>query len=294
MKIAVAEDIQNRDQNGGLHVRTGGSNVKRLLDDDAPDGLNFWFVLSDHVHEGEAAFSTPRHHHTFAQVKMTTRGSSDIGLDQYVDAGDVGYFPRSAFYGPQHKESCTILALQFGFNGGHQRGKAWEDLRPAAFERLKTRGVIENGLFVETDPNTGEKKVRDSVDALYDERYRMVTGKNLVIGPEGYDAPIVMHPKAFRYFEAGSGVELKHLGQFYDWPGPDGDLRLSVVRLSSHGQFTLRADRAQVAWTLTSGLEIDGKPHPELTFLYSPRGEDGLVSGVDGVELYVVEFPRLN
>ncbi len=294
MIISIAEEIQNKDQNSGLAVRDGAQNIKRLLEDDAPDGFNFWFVRSDHVNVGEDAFQTPRHHHTFAQVKMTERGSSDLGLGQSIDAGDIGYFPHGAYYGPQHKESCTILGVQFGFNGEHQRGKRWEEHRAEAMNRLKSRGRIEKGIFIETDPVTGETRERDSVDALYDERYQMLTGKRLVIGPAAYEAPIVMHPKAFSYFQAGRGVELKHLGQFYDWPGPNGDVRISMVRLSDGGTYTLRPDRPQIAWTLTPGLHVQGRSYPELTCLYSPRGEAGEMSGADGIEVYVVEFPRLD
>ena len=294
MRIATAEDIQTRDQNAGLSVRTGSSNVKRLMDDDAPDGLNFWFVRSDHVHEGEAAFSTPRHHHTFAQVKLTERGASDIGLGQYIHEGDLGYFPRGAYYGPQHKEDCTILALQFGFNGEHQRGKAWEDHRAEAMERLMARGRMKDGLYIETDPATGETRTRDSVEALYDERYQMLKGKSLAIGPAGYENPVVMHPTAFSYFQAAPGVELKHLGRFFDQPGPSGDVRISVVRLSNGGSHTLEADRPQLVWTLSEGLQIEGRDYPRLTCAYSPRGEEGRLAGEGGVEVYVVEFPRLD
>lgn len=294
MKITVAEEIEERDQNAGLHVRKGSANVKRLLDDDAPDGLNFWFVRADHVHEGEAAFGTPRHHHTFQQIKMTERGRSDIGLGNYVEAGDIGYFPRGAYYGPQQKESCTILALQYGFNGEHQRGPAWEEHREEAFKRITQRGKIENGLFTEVDPVTGTETVRDSVEVLYEERYKMLTGKDLVLGAQGYENPIVMHPAAFPYFTAGRGVELKHLGRFFDQPGPNGDVRLSMARLSDGGEFVLSGERAQVAWTLTPGLSIDGRSYPKLTFIHSPRGEEAKLVGSNGVELYLVEFPRLD
>ena len=294
MKIAVIDEVPTQESAAmGNPVRAGSFGIKRLFDDDAPDGFNFWFARSEH-RGGEDAHATPRHHHTFAQIKFTEKGASNITPGQDLEEGDIGYFPRAAFYGPQVKSPCTTLTVQFGFNGEHQRGKAWEDHRDEALKRLRDRGTIENGLFVEVDPATGEKTVRDSVDALYDERHRMLKGTPLVIGDEGYEAPILMHPKAFPYFEVSPGVELKHLGRFYDQPGPNGDVGISMVKLSDGGTFTLRADRPQIAWAMAAGLEIDGKAYPALTALYSPRGEEGALASKNGVEVYVLEFPRLN
>ncbi len=295
MRIAVAEDVQTQDSAMmGEPVRPGSFKLKRLLDDDAPDGFNFWFCRGEHANAGDRAHQTPRHNHTFAQIKFTEKGASNLFPGVDIEAGDIGYFPRAAYYGPQAKDTCTTFTAQFGFNGEHQRGKAWEDHRAEALRRLKTRGTIEDGMFIETDPATGKRTERDSVEALYDERLRMLTGKSLVLGPRGYDAPIVMHPKAFSYFRAGPGVEVKHLGRFYDQPGPNGDVRISMVRLSEGGDYTLRSDRPHIAWTLSPGLQVEGREYPGLTCLYSPRGEAGHLSGANGVEVYVVEFPRLD
>ena len=295
MEIAVVDEVQTQDSTMmGEPVRTGAFKLKRLFDDDAPDGFNFWFCRSNHV-EGEGeAHQTPRHHHTFAQIKFTEKGANNVCPGQDIGEGDIGYFPRGTYYGPQVKSTCTTFTVQFGFNGEHQRGARWEDRRGEALQRLKARGEIRDGLYIETDPATGETRVRDSVEALYDERHRMVKGTGLSIGPEGYETPIIMHPKAFPYFQAGPGVELKHLGQFYDQPGPNGDVRISMVRLSDGGSYTLRADRPHLAWSVSEGLELDGRSYPALTCVYSPRGDEGRLSGADGVEAYVLEFPRLD
>ena len=294
MKVALINEVPTQESAAmGDPVRAGSFKLKRLFHDDAPDGFNFWFARSEHQ-GGEGAHATPRHHHTFAQIKFTEKGASNVAPGLDIDEGDLGYFPRAAYYGPQKRDTCTTFTVQFGFNGEHQRGKAWEDHRDEALRRLRERGTIENGLFVEVDPATGEKKVRDSVEALYDERHRMLKGTPLAIGDEGYEAPILMHPKAFAYFEVSPGVELKHLGRFYDQPGPNGDVGISMARLSDGGAFTLRADRPQIAWAMAAGLEIDGKTYPELTTLYSPRGEETTLSSNAGVEIHILEFPRLD
>jgi len=294
MKVVVATEVAVRDPNQGLGVRTGSIDTQRLLEDDAPDGLNFWFVRNSFANSSEEAFKTPRHHHTFAQIKMVEKGASNFLPGKDMEEGDIAYFPRAAYYGPQEKDNCTSFGMQFGFNGEHQRGPRWESRRAEAMANLLERGKIENGIFFGKDADSGEDIVRDSVEALYDERMRLVTNRRLVVGPEGYDSVILMHPAAFAYFPVATGVELKHLGCFYDQPGPNGDVRISVVRLSEGGRYALGEDRAQVGWTMKDGLTLDGSTYPALTTFYSPRGETAEIAGVNDVEVFVVTFPRLD
>ncbi|HWE45813.1 MAG TPA: hypothetical protein VG407_07270 [Caulobacteraceae bacterium] len=294
MEVIVATDVSVADPNNGLNVRTGSINTQRLVGDDAPDGLNFWLVRNTFDSNGGEVFQTPRHHHSFAQIKMVEKGSSNFVPGKDIEEGEIAYFPKSAWYGPQAKDNCTSFSMQFGFNGEHQRGKRWEDRRVEAMERLSARGRFEKGLYHETHPLEGEPRTRDSVEALYDERARMVLGKPLPIADEAYDSVILMHPKAFPYFAVSAGVELKVLGRFYDQPGPNGDVCISMVRLSDGGGYTLGDDRAQIGWTLDDGLVIDGKTFPPLTSFYSPRGETTELSGTDGIEVYLVTFPRLD
>jgi hypothetical protein len=294
MQVVIAAEVSVKDPNGGIHVRTGSIDTQRLLEDDAPDGLNFWFVRNSFANTSEEAFKTPRHHHTFAQIKMVEKGSSNFLPGKDIGEGDIAYFPRAAYYGPQEKDNCTSFGMQFGFDGQHQRGKRWEERRGEAMERLKARGHIENGIFFEKDRATGETRMRDSVEALYDERLQLVAGRRLVVEPEAYDSVILMHPAAFPYFPVSPGVDLKYLGRFYDQPGPNGDVCISMVRLSEGGRYSLADDRAQVGWTMREGLSIDGRIYPALTSFYCPRGEATEIAGIDGVEVYLVTFPRVD
>ena len=64
----------------------------------------------------------------------------------------MGYFPKGAYYGPQRREKgLTSIVCQYGFNGEHQRGEYWTSRRAEAMDRLKARGRIEHGLFIERD-----------------------------------------------------------------------------------------------------------------------------------------------
>jgi hypothetical protein len=295
MDVAIAAEVPVRDANADkTSVRAGTYDSQRMLEDDAPDGFNFWVLRNNFVNLGESAFNTPRHHHPFAQIKYLEKGSSNYVPGKDIPEGAICYFPRSAWYGPQVKENCISLSMQFGFNGEHQRGKRWESRRVEAMDRLRQRGSLDDKGFIFPDPATGETVRKDPVDAIYEERYELLTGKKFVTRPEGYDAPILLHPEGFIYFDAAPGVELKHLGAFYDQPGPNGDCRISMVRLTDGGTHQLGSDRPQVAWSISSGLQIDGRTCPAITCVYSPRGEEAQLTGVDGVEVVIVEFPRLD
>jgi hypothetical protein len=157
-------------------------------------------------------------------------------------------------------------------------------------QRLRQRGRIEETVFIDVDPATGLERRRDVTEAAVQEH----TGEAYKIPAGGYNAPILMHPKAFTSFLAAPGVELRRLGAFYDQAGPEGDVRITVLRLFDGGTHGLDAERAQVAWALDSGLEIEGDLQPGRACVYSPRGERLAVSALGSVDLYVVEFPRLD
>lgn len=291
MKVVVASDVEVKDPNNGINLRTGSIDSQRIFVDDAADGLNFWFVRNSFSKPGADAFKTPRHNHPFAQIKFVEKGSSNISPGRYIEEGEIAYFPRAAYYGPQEKDNCISFGMQFGFDGQHQRGERWESRRADAMARLSQRGRFEDGMFIGTDPETGREVRQDSIGALYQERMRLVTNRELVVDPAGYDSVILMQPSAFPYFCVAPGVEKKELGRFYDQPGPNGDVSIAVVRLTDGGSYALDPDRAQVGWAVQAGLEIDAVAHPPLTCFYSARGEAGVLKG-QGVEVYLVTFPR--
>ena len=108
MKVVSAAEVRTYEVNAdGSSTRTGTYPGKRIFTEDAPDGLNFIFVRNDFTHTGVNAFRTPRHRHTFAQIKFVEKGASNYAPDQFIEEGEIGYFPRMAYYGPQVKENCN-------------------------------------------------------------------------------------------------------------------------------------------------------------------------------------------
>lgn len=292
MEVVVAGEVPTWKQNETGSVRPGSAVRQWLFKEEAPDGLNFK-VFRSQFQPGSAASTTPRHHHSFQQVRWAEAGQVNYAPGKNIPAGDVAYFPRGTYYGPQLKDQGISIALQLGFGNEHQHGKGWDSLQGEAMNRLKTRGSFENGVFVEVDPDTGERRECDSVQAVYEEQYAIQTGRKFVVPEEGYDEPILMHSAAFEYYRIAPGVEVKQLGCFFDHPGPNADLRLSMIRLTSGAAYTFGAERGQIAWTRDAGLVIDGKSHPALTYVYIPRDEKAAVSCAALVELNVAEFPKL-
>lgn len=274
-------------------VRGAAQVRQRLIADDAPDGLNFWFVRTQY-RGGDGAFESPRHHHAFQQIRWSEAGRLNYAPRKYISEGEVAYFPRGAYYGPQHRDTGISFACQYGFGAEHQRGKNWEPIRAQALERLSARGSFKDGVYSGTDPETGKKSNRDAVQAVYEESFELKTGRKFVIPKEGYREPVLIHPQSFAYFETAPGIETRQLGGFYEHPGPNADTRLKMVRLHSGAGYTFESDRAQHAWVTSAGLQVDGRTYPEGTCLYSPRGETLEVSAERLLEMHVVEFPRLD
>ena len=287
MEIAVAADVEAEVR--GEVTRKGSTPRQRLLTAEGRDGFSFR-VLRSHYQGDDKAFETPRHHHGFQQVRWAERGSLNFAPGEDVEEGDIGYFPRGTYYGPQLRDHGVGITLQFGFGNEMLGGKDASRVYREGVEKLRARGRIEDGFFIDVDPDTGKERRRDPTEAVVEE----VTGSMYTIPAEAYAAPILMHPKAHVYYAAGPGVEIKHLGSFYDHPGPNADLSISMVRLSQGGTHRLGDDRAQLVWSISPGLRVDGRTYPELTFLYSPLDENVAVTCAEVVEMYVIEFPRLD
>ena len=293
MDVVVAQDVatQAQDKGSDSALRPGGVLRQMLLHDNAPDGLSFKFFRSRYQ-PGDKAFTSPRHRHAFQQLRWTESGEINYGPDQYIRAREMAYFPRGAYYGPQMKDTGVGLLLQLGFDDEHQYGGVWAKFREGAIKRLKENGAFQDGVYVDTDPDTGDRRERDSGQALYEEQYEARTGKRFIVPAAGYETPILLHPDAFEYYPAASGLEIKNLGHFFDHPGPNADIRLSVLRLSPGATYTFGPDRAQLAWTTDAGLIVEDRSYPELTYLYSPRDEKADITTAATAEVFVVDLPR--
>ncbi|MFN0092396.1 MAG: hypothetical protein ACKVWR_19360 [Acidimicrobiales bacterium] len=258
------------------HPREGTLEVKPLGRGSA-DGVNFNLTLTRYG-EGSDAFATPRHHHTFEQVRVPLAGSLNYGPGEEIPEGWVAYFPAGAPYGPQRVSGGVILLLQFGED--YLSSSQYKE----AHARLEARGRFEGGDYHDTDPDTGQPRTQDAVDAVWTE----ALGRPIRHPKPRYPAPILIDPEAFEWSPLAEdpAVEVKRLGTF-----TEREVSISRVRLNG-GVLGLGPDRTQLVFSLTDGLEVQGAPHGAWTAVWSPTGEEGALSAASGAEALVVELPR--
>lgn len=240
------------------------------------DGVNYNLTLTRYGSDADA-FVTPRHHHTFEQVRAPLVGDLNYGPGEEVPEGWLSYFPAGAPYGPQRVSGGVILLLQFGTD------YLTSDQYKRAHAALETRGHFEGGDYHDVDPATGEARVRDAVDAVWTE----ALGRPIRHPRPRYPAPILIDPDAFDWAPLAEDprVQCKRLGSF-----TERDVSLSRVRLDG-GVLGLGPDRTQLVFSLGDGLEADGKVRPRWTAMWSALGEESAVSGTGGAEALVVQLP---
>ena len=103
--------------------RQGEMAHKVLFEGEEGDADNYLLVLA---REG-ASYYSPRHRHAWDQVRFCLEGSVPIGKGLRLDAGEVGYFPEAAPYGPQEGgPDRIVLLLQFG--GAIGRPVTWRQM----------------------------------------------------------------------------------------------------------------------------------------------------------------------
>jgi hypothetical protein len=250
---------------------------KRLLTGPfgTPDAFELAIVRMD------GRYTTPRHRHNYDQIRFPLSGPGlNYGPNREVPAGAVGYFPEGTYYGPQDIQPGGVsMALQFG--GASGQGMLSYDELGRASKELTEIGNFDSGVFKQEMPD-GRQINKDGFEAVWEH----VTGKPLVYPLARFAEPVVMHPEAFAWSDAGQGVTRKHLGTF----GERG-VALSMVRLKG-GTLTL----APVARCLGFVHAGDGVAGDEALGLHDAfevlPGEIITLSG-DGLEVLLMELPSL-
>jgi hypothetical protein len=182
------EDIPAyHDQVGGC--RTGHRNTKPLLygREGRPDNYKLGFGGAG----SGADWSTPRHRHTFEQIRYVASGEYVIRKDEVMPTGSIAYFPESCYYGPQIKRAnCDLLTLQFGGPSGLGFWSMAE--RKRSFVAMIAKdGAFENGMYTWVDAD-GKRHHQDSAEAVETE----ARGKAVEYPPQRYNDIIVMNPDA--------------------------------------------------------------------------------------------------
>ena len=167
---------------------------------------------------------SPRHKHTFEQVRYFIDGNMRFG-DETYDAGDCVYFPEGLAYGPQlgvPGSDSLHLALQWGGPAGIYYPSKSE--QHEARQALSTRGTFTDGMYTRSDGS-----VVDGFEAIVEQ----LTGKPCVYPAPRYERPIRMRTGAFAWqpFGDAAGVAIRRLARFNE-VGPE----ISMLRLAKNAR----------------------------------------------------------
>lgn len=258
------------------HPREGTTELKVLATGAVGPGANFFFVMVRYGSNG-ATFRTPRHRHTFDQIRLAVEGDINFGRGMDLPEGWVGYFPAGTPYGPQVVERGTLLGVQFG------EGYLSEAQKRLALSELSEVGEFRDGLYYATDPSSGKAAARDGMEAMWEH----ITGSTLRYPAPRYREPVLIDPTACPWSSVDSSeVARRHLATFGD-QGP----QIEALRWSEADSCCLSGDRAQLAYVLGGRILVDGIEAHAGAALWSDVGEDATIDGDPGAELMVWGLP---
>jgi quercetin dioxygenase-like cupin family protein len=184
---------------------------------------------------------SPRHKHTFDQLRYFIEGDAKYGTTTY-HPGDCVYFPEGVAYGPQtgiaDVDSIQIVLQWSGPSGIYYPADAEQR---EAKRALEARGEFRDGVYY---PTGG--KPRDGFEAILEQ----ITGEPVVYASARYDAPIRMRTAAFAAV-ADPGdpkVVRRRLARFNEC-GPD----IAVIEIAPGGVLQPERAPADRLYTLISG-----------------------------------------
>ena len=190
-------------------------------------------------------WTTPRHRHTFEQIRYVVSGDYVIRKDEVLPTGWVAYFPESVYYGPQVKSAnLYTLGLQFGGPTGigywsaAQRKKATQDL-------LAKGGEFKDGMYVWTGKD-GKVHQQDASEAVEEQ----ANGKAVAYPPQRYSDLVIMNPASFSWIKDRdtAGVAHKRLGRF-----TERDVRVSFIRMDKGAVLNFGQEKSPEALFLKEG-----------------------------------------
>jgi quercetin dioxygenase-like cupin family protein len=286
MQIGHADTAMDYRETGGGGVRnrpaTGyGGGVLLTGEEDSPNEYKFHIVLGGDV--GEPTHS-PRHHHTFDQVRYLLKGEYSVGTDQVMPEGHVGYFPESVYYGPQDAAPGNDrLTLQCGGASGlgypslAQRRKGYEAL-------MASDGKIEGGMWVTVDEN-GKRHNQDGFEALAEQ----ILGHKLAYAPARYNSIVLMDPDNFDWAKdrEHQGVARKTIGVF-----TERDLRVGFVQLDAGASIPFGTEPApEILFVKEGSISHNGEAHGRYSAFGTTTEEaPETLTAVEDSELFYIKL----
>ncbi len=226
---------------------------------DRSRGISFRIHTADHPHD----FFSPRHMHTFDQVRYMISGRVRYGDKTYVE-GDCIFIPAGCIYGPmqltERKENFKHFNMQYQGIAGipYYPPTEFNDARQA----LRQHGRFDHGTFIRNDGT-----VQDAFEALLEQK----TGGPVKYPAPPYDDYLVIQGRniAWRPVEGSPGVEVKHLGHFTEVGPHIQVIRMAPGTRTPPGEFAHQEIRCVIGGRVRFSDE-PGQEYGDTTLRYIP------------------------
>jgi hypothetical protein len=233
---------------------------------------------------GGGGWATPRHRHTFDQVRYVLKGRYPVAKGVVMEECSVGYFPESVYYGPQDRPGgLEMMVCQFGGAGG--QGFLSPTQREAANAALAKKGTFKDGIFTYIDEN-GQRHNKDGSEACYEE----ATGKKSIYSKPRYDSIVIMDPAAYDWTPQDTeGVYTKWLGTF-----TERNTRLGFIRLDAGATFAAGMQPSiELLFVGKGAVTVNGKEHGERAAFEFLKNEGPIaVKALRPTELFCIVLPQ--
>lgn len=232
----------------------------------------------------EPPFHSPRHRHTFQQVRFIVSGAIRYGSQVY-EAGDCLYIPEGAYYGPirpatDSSKEIPVHYVDMQFMGPSEIPYPHPDEVVRAQNALASRGRFDEGIYIDAD-----NKKHDAYEAILQE----ITGQQISYPEPRLMDPVLMRTGLYPWvpLRESSGVGVRHLGYFFE-TGPN----LKMVSLAGHSRLPGgRSTSQQVRFLLKGRISFAGDEYgPISIFFYPPSAEYPEVEAQEAAEMLVVQW----
>jgi hypothetical protein len=231
-------------------------------------------------------FFSPRHKHNFDQIRIVLGGGPmNYGPKQWIQPGEIAYFPEGTPYGPQDYDSKRYgMTLQFG--GASGSGYISLPRMKEGMEALKAFGSFEKGIFTRSgDLPPGMKRNRDSYEAVWE----YINDRPLDYPKPRYNEPILIKPKHFDWQPDAeqAGLGTKRLGSF-----SERQIEIAMLKIEAGSSARIAARAGAQIGIVVEGAGTIGKDdlRQHAAFSLEP-GEGATISAATELALYLIGLP---
>ena len=231
-------------------------------------------------------FFSPRHKHNFDQIRIVLGGGPmNYGPRQWIQPGEIAYFPEGTPYGPQDYDSKRYgMTLQFG--GASGSGYISLPRMKEGMEALKAFGSFDKGIFTRSgDLPPGLKRNRDSYEAVWE----YINERPLDYPKPRYNEPILIKPKHFDWQPDAEqpGLAIKRLGSF-----SERQIEIAMLKIEAGSGVRIAARAGEQIGIVVEGSGLVGgqELRQHAAFSLAP-GEGAALSASTALELYLIGLP---